>query len=60
MVSRREQADPRPWDKVLVARVEAERRAVTAAAGLDARKAWRNRCLAGLVGARRAILKRNR
>lgn len=55
----REQADPRPWSPALVAKVEAERRAVTSAETLDARKSWRDRVLAALVGARRAILQEN-
>ncbi len=52
----KEQADPRPWGKELVAAVEAERRKKTPAEALDARKAWRDRCLAALVKAKRAVL----
>jgi 3-hydroxyacyl-CoA dehydrogenase len=52
----KEQADPRPWGKALVATVEAQRRQKTAAGQLDARKAWRDRCLAALVKAKRVVL----
>jgi L-gulonate 3-dehydrogenase len=52
----KEQADPRPWDKTLVATIEAQRRTKTSADQLDARKAWRDRCLAALVKARRVVL----
>jgi L-gulonate 3-dehydrogenase len=52
----KEQADPRPWGKDLVGTVEAERRKKTPADALDARKAWRDRCLAALVKAKRAVL----
>jgi 3-hydroxyacyl-CoA dehydrogenase len=52
----KEQADPRPWGKELVATVEAQRRQKTPADQLDARKAWRDRCLAALVKAKRAVL----
>jgi L-gulonate 3-dehydrogenase len=52
----KEQADPRAWGKALVAAVEAQRRQITAAGHLDARKAWRDRCLAALVKAKRVVL----
>ncbi|MBM9402591.1 3-hydroxyacyl-CoA dehydrogenase [Gluconacetobacter azotocaptans] len=52
----RQQADPRPWSEALVARVEAARRGRTPAADLDARKAWRDRCLARLVRTKREIV----
>lgn len=52
----REQADPRPWDAALIARVEEARRARTPARDLDARKAWRDRCLARLVRAKKEIV----
>ncbi|ADH91351.1 3-hydroxyacyl-CoA dehydrogenase NAD-binding protein [Ancylobacter novellus DSM 506] len=55
----KEQADPRPWSEALVATVEKQRRAKTPADGLDARKAWRDRCLAALVTAKRKVLKEN-
>jgi len=55
----KEQADPRPWSEALVAQVEAQRRAKTPADKLDARKAWRDRCLAALVKAKRVVLKEN-
>ena len=45
------------WGEALVAKVEAQRREKTAADQLDARKAWRDRCLAALVKAKRAVLK---
>jgi L-gulonate 3-dehydrogenase len=52
----KEQADPRAWGKALVASVEAQRRQITTAGQLDARKAWRDRCLAALVKAKRVVL----
>jgi 3-hydroxyacyl-CoA dehydrogenase len=55
----KEQADPRRWSAELVAKVAAERRAKTPAEQLDARKAWRDRCLAALVRATRTVLKDN-
>ena len=55
----KEQADPRAWGEALVAKVEAQRREKTAADQLDGRKAWRDRCLAALVKAKRAVLKEN-
>jgi 3-hydroxyacyl-CoA dehydrogenase len=55
----KEQADPRAWSEALVAEIERQRRERTPAAQLDARKAWRDRCLAALVAARSAILKNN-
>ncbi len=51
------QADPRAWSEALIATVEKQRREKTAADKLDARKAWRDRCLAALVKAKRAVLK---
>ena len=51
-----EQADPRPWSAALVGAVEAQRRRVTAAEGLAARRSWRDRCLAALVAAKRRVL----
>jgi 3-hydroxyacyl-CoA dehydrogenase len=51
----KEQADPRPWSEALIGEVEAQRRRKTDMAGLDARKAWRDRCLAALVKAKRTI-----
>ncbi len=55
----KEQADPRPWGAELVAKVEQQRREKTPADHLDARKAWRDRCLADLVSAKRAVLREN-
>jgi 3-hydroxyacyl-CoA dehydrogenase len=55
----KEQADPRSWSEALVAKVETQRREKTAADQLDARKVWRDRCLAALVKAKRAVLKEN-
>jgi len=52
----KEQADPRRWDSALVAAVERERRGKVAADALDARRAWRDACLAALVEAKRSIL----
>jgi 3-hydroxyacyl-CoA dehydrogenase len=52
----KEQADPREWQDHLVAEVERQRRTVTAADALPARRAWRDRCLAALVAARRRVL----
>jgi 3-hydroxyacyl-CoA dehydrogenase len=52
----KEQADPRPWGKALVAEVEAQRRQKTSADQLDARKAWRDQCLAALVKAKRLVM----
>lgn len=51
-----EQADPREWSAALVKQVEDERRTVTAAAALPARRAWRDRCLAALVAAKRRVV----
>ncbi len=55
----KEQADPRAWSEALIATVEKQRREKTPADRLDARKAWRDRCLAALVKAKRAVLKEN-
>ncbi len=52
----RQQADPRAWSAALVGRIEAERRRVTPADGLAARRSWRDRCLAALVAAKRRVL----
>ena len=52
----REQADPRPWSPALVAAVEADRRRITPAEGLAERRAWRDRCLAALVAAKRLVM----
>jgi L-gulonate 3-dehydrogenase len=53
----KEQADPRPWSAELVASIEAQRRQKTPAAQLDARKAWRDRCLAAFVTAKRTVFR---
>jgi 3-hydroxyacyl-CoA dehydrogenase len=53
----KEQADPRLWGEELVASIEAQRRQVIPAAQLDARKAWRDRCLAAFVKAKRTVFK---
>lgn len=55
----KEQADPRSWSKDLIETVEKQRREKTPANQLDARKAWRDRCLAALVKAKRTVLKEN-
>jgi L-gulonate 3-dehydrogenase len=52
----KEQADPREWNDALVADIEKQRRVLTAADALPARRAWRDRCLAALVSAKRRIL----
>jgi L-gulonate 3-dehydrogenase len=52
----KEQADPREWGAQLVKTVEDERRRTTAAAGLPARRSWRDRCLAAFVAAKRRVL----
>ncbi len=54
----KEQADPRAWGDTLVATIEAQRRKILPAGQLDARKAWRDRCLAALVKAKRTLLDR--
>ncbi|MCS0502025.1 3-hydroxyacyl-CoA dehydrogenase [Ancylobacter mangrovi] len=51
----REQADPRKWHAGLVSEVERQRRAATPMEGLDERKAWRDRYLARLAQAKRAL-----
>ncbi len=56
----KEQADPRPWNKELIAAVEVQRRQKTPQDQLDARKTWRDRCLAGLLKARQIILSAER
>jgi L-gulonate 3-dehydrogenase len=55
----KEQADPRPWSDPLIAAVEKQRREKTPADKLDARKVWRDRCLAALVKAKSEVLKEN-
>jgi hypothetical protein len=52
----KEQADPREWGPQLVAEVEQQRRVMTPADALPARRAWRDRCLAALVAAKRHVL----
>lgn len=53
-----EQADVRQWTPELVAAVERDRRTVTPAEGLADRRLWRDRCLAGIVAAKRRIFDR--
>jgi 3-hydroxyacyl-CoA dehydrogenase len=55
----KEQGDPRPWSKELVATVERQRREQLPAEALDERRVWRDRCLAALVKAKQAILADN-
>jgi L-gulonate 3-dehydrogenase len=55
----KEQADPREWSGPLIATVEKQRREKTAAGDLDARKAWRDRCLAALVKVKSEVLREN-
>lgn len=52
----KEQADPRAWGPALVKTVEEQRRRLTPAEGLPARRSWRDRCLAALVAAKRQVL----
>ncbi len=52
----KEQADPRDWSPQLVKDIEAQRRTVTAADALPARRSWRDRCLAAFVAAKRRVL----
>ncbi|MDR5761417.1 3-hydroxyacyl-CoA dehydrogenase [Caballeronia sp. LZ035] len=52
----KEQADPREWSAPLIAEVEKQRRTLTAADALPARRAWRDRVLAALVAAKRRIM----
>jgi len=52
----KEQADPREWRAPLVQEVERQRREATAADALPARRAWRDRCLAAFVAAKRRVL----
>ncbi|TCL05798.1 3-hydroxyacyl-CoA dehydrogenase [Sodalis ligni] len=52
----REQADPREWNAALVQDVEQQRRRLTPADGLPARRLWRDRCLSALVAAKRRVL----
>ncbi|SAL78993.1 3-hydroxyacyl-CoA dehydrogenase [Caballeronia telluris] len=52
----KEQADPREWGPALVKEVESQRRTVTTAGALPARRAWRDRCLAAFVAAKRRVM----
>jgi 3-hydroxyacyl-CoA dehydrogenase len=52
----KEQADPREWTPALVKTIEDQRRLVTQADQLSARRSWRDRCLAALVSAKRHVL----
>ncbi len=52
----KEQADPREWYAGLVQDVEQQRRQLTPADGLPARRLWRDRCLSALVAAKRRVL----
>jgi 3-hydroxyacyl-CoA dehydrogenase len=51
-----EQADPREWSPELVQSIERQRREVTQASQLPERRAWRDRCLAAFVAAKRRVL----
>ena len=55
----KEQADPREWSGPLIATVEKQRREKTPAGDLNARKAWRDRCLAVLLKAKSNVLREN-
>jgi L-gulonate 3-dehydrogenase len=50
------QADPRPWSDDLITSVERVCRDKTPADCLEARKKWRDRCIAALVKAKRDVL----
>jgi L-gulonate 3-dehydrogenase len=52
----KEQADPREWTPALVKTIEDQRRLVTPADQLAARRSWRDCCLAALVSAKRHVL----
>jgi len=52
----KEQAEPREWTPSLVETVEKQRRAFTPAGGLAERRAWRDRCLAAFVAAKRKVM----
>lgn len=52
----REQAYARPWGDDLVSAIDAACRNKTPADQLEARKAWRDRCLAGLIRAKHSVL----
>ena len=52
----KEQADPRDWTPALVKTIEDQRRRLTPAERLPARRSWRDRCLAALVAAKRQVL----
>jgi 3-hydroxyacyl-CoA dehydrogenase len=54
-----EQANPRRWSIDLVANVEKQRREITPADGLEARKSWRDRCLAALLKAKLDIVQKH-
>lgn len=53
----REQADPREWGADLVSAVEARMRSAVPAQALPERRRWRDRFLARIVDAKRAIRK---
>ncbi|MDX7952623.1 3-hydroxyacyl-CoA dehydrogenase [Lichenihabitans sp. Uapishka_5] len=53
-----EQAEMREWTPALVGAIERDRRARTSEAGLADRRLWRDRCLAGIVAAKRRIFDR--
>lgn len=52
----KEQAHARPWSEALVKKVESACREQVPAQALELRKAWRDRCLAGLIKAKRSVL----
>jgi L-gulonate 3-dehydrogenase len=55
----REQTEVRHWSDALVKKVEQQRRAFVAADRLAERRAWRDRCLAEYVTAKRNVVERN-
>ncbi len=52
----KQQSDPRAWGPALVQAVEDQRRRVTPAGALAARRSWRDLCLAAFVSAKRRVL----
>jgi 3-hydroxyacyl-CoA dehydrogenase len=52
----KEQAQARPWSENLISTVEGECRSKTPTHQLENRKGWRDRCLAGLIRAKRMVL----
>lgn len=53
----KEQAQARPWSEALVQKVEDACREQVSADALESRKAWRDRCLTGVLKAKRSVLR---